>query len=158
MLCMSLRYTMVKAIIFDWGRTLWDNDNSVLFPDSKDVLEYLKMKGYRLAVLSISLPERFEQKYETIANSGLARYFDKVLVSTKKEKEEIDEINRVWNFEYKDIAIIGDQVIREVAVANKLGMKSILVKRGKFADQITTQETGTPTHTISTVAELKSIL
>jgi len=149
---------MVKAIIFDWGRTLWDNDNGVLFPDSKDVLEYLKMKGYRLAVLSISPPERLEQKHEMVANSGLAPYFDKVLVSTKKGKEEIDEINKVWNFEYKDIAIIGDQVIREVAIANKLGMKSILVKRGKFADQIASQETGTPTHTISTVVELKAIL
>lgn len=149
---------MVKAIIFDWGRTLWDNDNGVLFPDSKEILEYLKGKGYRMAVLSISAPEFFEKKYETIRNSGLASYFDKILVSTKKEKEEIDEINKVWNFEYKDIAIIGDQVIREVAIANNLGMESILVKRGKFADQIPTKETGFPTHTISTVSELKSIL
>lgn len=149
---------MVKAIIFDWGRTLWDNDNDVLFSDSKEILGYLKGKGYRMAVLSISAPEDFEQKYETIKKSGLASYFDKVLVSTKKEKEEIDEINKVWSLEYKDIVMIGDQVIREVAIANKLGMDSILVKRGKFADQIPTEETGNPTYTISTVSELKSIL
>lgn len=148
----------VKAIIFDWGRTLWDNENSVLFSDSKDTLEYLKQKGYRLAVLSISPQESFEQKYEIIKNSGLFYYFDIVLVSTKKEKEEIDRINKVWGFEYKDIAIVGDQVKREVAIANRLALISIWLRRGKFADQVPTEETGTPIYIISTVSELRNAL
>ncbi len=121
-------------------------------------MEHLKVKGYRMAVLSVSPQDRFDEKYSIIAQSGIAPYFEKVLVSVKKEEEEIDAINSIWNLPYKDIAIVGDRVVREVAIANKLGMVSIWVKRGIFANEFPTPETGGPTFIISTISELKSIL
>ena len=38
----------IKAIIFDWGRTLYDVDTEKEIFDSEDVLLYCKQKGYKI--------------------------------------------------------------------------------------------------------------
>ncbi len=149
---------MIKAIIIDWGRTLWDNEKGVLFPGTREIIEYLKTKGYRLAVLSISPPERIDDKKKTIDASGIKKYFEKVVVSTKKEKEDIDEIVKTLGLDYGEVMVIGDRIVREVKIANQLGMKSVWLKQGKFSEELPNEETGNPTYTIFSLQELKSIL
>jgi putative hydrolase of the HAD superfamily len=155
---------MIKGIIFDWGETLWDNKNDQLFLDAKEILEYLKQKGYKMSILSRIQPESgiwheiFEGRHKRIRDSGLESYFDKVLVSTKKEREEIYSINELWNFDYQSILSIGDQVKVDVKLANKLGMQSVWIKKGNFEEELPTKETGNPTYIISTLSELQLIL
>jgi len=52
---------MIKAVIFDWGRTLYDNENNDLFPDAKEILEYLSKK-YKLAIVSMANSEEAQKR------------------------------------------------------------------------------------------------
>ena len=149
---------MIKAIIFDWGRTLWDNENGVLFPDTKETLEYLRGKGYRMALLSVTENTAEELKLKRIRDGGLEPFFDKIVLCKEKDEAGVQTINAVWNLPYEDIMVIGDRAKADIRIANILGMRSIWVRRGKFAEELPDEETGTPTHTISTISELKSIL
>ena len=149
---------MIKAIIFDWGRTLWDNENGVLFPDTKETLEYLRGKGYRMALLSVTENTAEGLKLKRIQDGGLEPFFDKIVLCEEKGETEVQTINARWNLPYEDIMVIGDRTKADIRIANRLGTKSIWVRRGKFADELPDEETGTPTHTITTVGELKSIL
>lgn len=45
---------MIKAIIFDWGGTLVDEDTLVEFPEAEEVLNYCKVKGYQMAAASLT--------------------------------------------------------------------------------------------------------
>lgn len=149
---------MIKAIIFDWGRTLWDNENAVLFPDTKETLEYLKGKGYRMALLSVTVNTTEELKLKRIQDGGLEPFFDKIVFCMEKGEVEVQTINALWKLPYEDIMVVGDRTKVDIRIANRLGMKSTWVQRGKFAEELPDEETGNPTHIISTVSELKSIL
>ena len=43
----------IKAVIFDWARTLYDVDNNREFPEAVEILEYCKQKRYHLALVSL---------------------------------------------------------------------------------------------------------
>jgi len=34
----------IKAIIFDWGRTLFDSEKKTLYPETEEILNYLSKK------------------------------------------------------------------------------------------------------------------
>jgi len=150
---------MIRAVIFDWGGTLWSNEDQALMPGAEVLLEYCKNKGYGLALLSRGDDVYFEVKREFIQKSGVEYYFAKVVLSTKKEKEEIDEIRKtLGDILYKDIIMIGDRVQVDVKVANQLGMQSIWVRQGKFAEELPDKETREPCHIVSTLQEIRDIL
>ena len=148
----------VKAIIFDWGRTLWDNDNNCLFPETKNTLSYLQKKGYRMSLLTVTENTSVKLKQTRIQNEGLEDFFDTFVFCKEKGETEINEINASWNLSYNDIVVVGDKTQADVHIANKLGMKSIWVKKGKFAKELPNKHTGQPTLTISRLNELKDIL
>src|SRR5690242_18761486 len=72
----------ILAVIFDWGRTLWDSDTGTPFPDVVPVLDYLAPR-YRLAIVSLATgPDhaaRVAERQAAIAAHGLARYFDPII-------------------------------------------------------------------------------
>lgn len=155
---------MIRGIIFDWGGTLWNNENDQLFPDAKEILEYLKQKGYRISLLSRIQPESgiwhetFDGRRKRIKDAGFESYFDKVEISTKKEREEIDSINQLWNFDCKNLLSVGDRVRVDVKLANEIGMQSVWFRKGRYAEMFLTSETGAPNYIISSLSELRSIV
>ena len=82
----------IKAIIFDWGRTLYDIDNKKEVSDSEDILSYCKQRGYKMYVASLARPltgDSLEERRKQIENSSLGKYLDMVEVSDVKEKDEM---------------------------------------------------------------------
>ena len=147
---------MIKAIIFDWGRTLHDPDADTLMTGAKEILEYLREKGYRMSLLSKGEPELIPVKQRKIKELGFEPFFDKIVLSTEKSRKEIEEIKRIWqNIPDEDIVVIGDRALVDVKIANELGMKSIWLKKGKFAEESPNEETGEPTYIIYSLQELK---
>ena len=65
----------IKAIIFDFGRTLFDSANKEVFPDADGVLSYCQGKGYRMAVVSLVIP--------SLNNSSIKN--SKILSETKRK-------------------------------------------------------------------------
>jgi ribonucleotide monophosphatase NagD (HAD superfamily) len=56
------------------------------------------------------------------------------------------------------VAMIGDDIITDIGGAHHAGMRSILVRTGKFREDTERSSTVKPTHTIDSITHLKDIL
>ncbi|MDO9550415.1 MAG: TIGR01458 family HAD-type hydrolase [Methanoregula sp.] len=56
------------------------------------------------------------------------------------------------------VAMIGDDIITDIGGAHQAGMRSILVRTGKFREEVLKHATVKPTHIINSIADLKDIL
>lgn len=155
----------IKAIIFDWGRTLFDSENKIIYPESEEILKYCKEKGYELAVGSLvtvkahaSLNERTNQ----IENSDLRKYFEIVEVieneDTDGKDQILEKIVKELNLPRENILLIDDRVIRGIKYGNKNGHPTVWFQNSTFANELPNSETGIPTFTIKTLSELKNII
>ena len=60
----------IKAVIFDYGRTLYDRENDRFFPEVRELLEYLHPK-YKLAIVSIAKENlQAEERLKALKSSG----------------------------------------------------------------------------------------
>jgi len=102
-----------------------------LFPRTRRVLEYLKLKGYRLAVAS-NRPTRFS--WILIRLLGLERYFDFVLCADKLRRgkphpEILKIIMKRLSFLPRQTLYVGDMVI-DAQAGRRAGIKTIIVTTG----------------------------
>ena len=65
---------------------------------------------------------------------------------------------RPWNVPPDSVFVIGDDVEGDVIGAKTAGMKSVLVKTGKFREDVLAQSKTKPDHIIESVASLPSLL
>ncbi len=65
---------MIKAIIFDWGRTLYDSENQALFPGTEKVLQFLS-KLYLLVIVSLASDGNIEKRMQILRACGIEKYF-----------------------------------------------------------------------------------
>ena len=152
----------IKAIIFDWGRTLFDIDLKKEIYDSGDTLSYCKQKGYKICVASLARPltgDSTEERKKQIKNSLLYKYLDILEVTDEKEKDEI--LNRLvekLDIQREEILIVDDRVVKSIKYGNKNGHPTVWLKSGPFANELPDLETGIPTFTIETLSELKTLI
>ncbi len=125
---------MIKRIVFDYGRTLFDRETENFFPEVWDTLRYLSGK-YALSVVLYSKPEDVESRIETLKRSGLWPMFEGVwFVAQPEDKHKnLDDLLVTFGLHPEEIAVVDDYVIRGVAWANKNGATSVWFKNGKFA-------------------------
>jgi len=152
----------IKAIIFDWGRTLYDVDTKKEVSDSEDILSYCKQKGYRLCVASLARPltgDSVEERRKQIENSSLGKYFNMIEVSDAKEKDEmLDNLVKRLNLQKEEILFVDDRVVKSIKYGNNHTHSTAWLKSGPFANELPNTETGTPTFIIETLSELKNII
>src|SRR3989344_725170 len=152
----------IKAIIFDWGRTLYDVDNKQEISDSEDVLLYCKQKGYKMCVASLARPftgDNVEERRKQIENSSLYKYLDMLEVSDVKEKDEmLDNLVTKLNILKTEILFVDDRVVKSIKYGNKNGHPTVWLKSGPFANELHNSETGIPTFIIETLSELKNLI
>ena len=147
----------IKAIIFDWGRTLYDTENQQEFEEAEEVLRYCKGKDYKMALVSlvtelsgVTLEERLLQ----IESSPLRKYFVIALVAEKDKDHHFDQVVETLKFPRSQILIVDDRVIRGINYAQRMGHPSVWLQRGKFAYETPNQETGFPAHSVQSLKEL----
>ena len=139
----------IKAIIFDWGRTLYNRETGEPFPEAYEVLEYCS-KNYRLAIVSLGLLGDMEERIEKINKFK----FDKAY---NVSRTAFRDSTTKFNLEPKEILIVDDRIFRLIwPMAN--GFKTCWLKQGKFAGELPTLETGNPTFTILNLKELHNII
>lgn len=152
----------IKAIIFDWGRTLYDIDNKKEIRDAEEVLAYCKQKGYKMCTASLARPltgDNVEQRRKQIEDSSLYKYLDFVEVTDAKEKDELlDKLVRELNIPRKEILMVDDRVVKSIKYGNKNGHPTAWLQAGPYANELPSSETGIPTFTIKTLTELKNII
>jgi FMN phosphatase YigB (HAD superfamily) len=151
----------IKAIIFDWGRTLFDSELKKEFSESEEVVSFCAKRGLKLAVASLVSEHSIvglEGRMKQIENSPLRKYFYYALVTDKDKDKILSELVEKLGFQSEKILIVDDRVVRGIKYGNKNGHPTVWLQRGKFENELPNDETGLPTFTIKTLPELKEIL
>ncbi len=150
-----------RAIIFDWGRTLYDSDHAALFPEAARVVEQLSAR-YALAIVALitrgDYAASVEERRAILRASDLERHFSALLFAPADKDSLYPLALRRLCLSPEEVAIVDDRVIRGVRWGNRAGATTIWLRRGKFARESPDEETGTPTHTIADLGQLLEIL
>jgi putative hydrolase of the HAD superfamily len=127
---------------------------TILFPDTKNVLQYLIDKDYQLHLIT----NGFEKtQHEKLRSSGLNIFFKEVVTSegsnSLKPQKEIFEyaLNKTGALIGESI-MIGDTLDVDILGAMNVGMDQIHVNYNKQEQDLE------PTYTVFTLKELKEIL
>ena len=118
---------MIKAVIFDFGYTIYDPDKNELLKEAVPLLENLKNR-YKLALTSrtTNVDERLEQ----IKKLGLNEYFDTVAVTAKGQDKDLSQIMKNFRLNPEEVLVVGDRIDSEIRQGNTLGMKTAHFRYG----------------------------
>lgn len=126
---------------------------TILFPDTKEVLQYLTDKGYHLHLIT----NGFElTQHAKLRHSGLAVFFKHVITSEgseslKPQKEIFDYALNKTGAKVEESIMIGDTLDVDILGAMNAGMDQVHVNYNGSEQNIQ------PTYTIKTLMELKEI-
>lgn len=114
------RQNSIKCVLVDIDNTLTGDCS---FEIGDGVLKWVKTAkslGLHLVAISNNSRERVVKFSESI---GLEYVFDAKKPSTAK----IKEISKAKGFDFKEMAVIGDQIFTDILLAKRMGTISILV-------------------------------
>jgi FMN phosphatase YigB (HAD superfamily) len=151
----------IKAIIFDWGRTLFDSETKKEFFDAEKVLQYCQTRGYRLVIaslVSVHANATLEERILQIGRSPLRKFFEMTAVTDKDKDTIFDEIVGKLNLPRSQILIVDDRTVRGIKYGNEQGHPTVWFQNGKFANELPDGVTGSPTFTIHSLNELLKIV
>jgi putative hydrolase of the HAD superfamily len=126
---------------------------TLLFPDTIEVLHYLKDKGYRLHIIT----NGFEStQHSKMTYSGLDGFFEQVITSEgsnslKPQKEIFDYALAKAGARPEESIMIGDALDVDIAGAINAGMDQVHVNYNNLPQNIK------PTYTVTHLRELKEI-
>ena len=146
----------IKGIIFDWIGTLAINSKDGLFHYSEDVIRRLSGK-YNLSLISIA-GFGVEKRKQEIEESGLTKYFERIIVDTIKTEEQYLECIERMRTTPETTLLVDDRVVRGIAIVNRLGCQTYWIKNGKYSHELPNEETGQPTKIINSVEDLLYLL
>ena len=125
----------------------------LLFPDTVEVLDYLKEKNYDLHLITNGFEKTQWRKLNT---SGLNIYFNQVVTSegsnsVKPQKEIFEYAMNKAGAELHQSIMLGDNLEADIQGAINVGMDNI------FVNHIHVSTTMKPTYTVNSLKELKHI-
>ena len=148
----------IKAVVFDYGRTLYDRDNSDFFPETSDVLEYLYPK-YILSIVSIATEkDPPENRIRALKEKDFLKYFRHTLFHSSDKDHLFAYLLNQLDVNPDEVAVVDDRVFRGIAWGNKHGAMTVWLRGGKFADELPNSKTGEPSYTIENLLSLKDLL
>lgn len=147
----------IKAIIFDWGRTLYNPDIKQPFPGVMNLLEYLSGK-YTLAIVALASDGNVERRMRVIREHDMGKYFASIFIEGGNDKDRLyDALLVKLAIPSKEAAIVDDRVVRGIRWGNQHGCVTVWMKQGKFSAELPDKDTGRPRHTIHDIREPKEL-
>lgn len=143
---------MIKAVIFDWGRTIFNKENDKFFDETIEVLEYFSKK-YKVAIVSLATNGDIESRFAKIEKYDLWKYLTFALFH-KTDKDSLLR-NAFGNLKLNtEEILVVDDYMKRLKFPIKAGCKTVWIKKGKFADYLPSEETGKPNYTITNLLEV----
>ena len=144
---------MKGLIILDFNRTLFNPETNSLF---FGVIEFLSSysKSYSLALIG----KGDERRANLIEELDIKKYFKYFSLIEEKSEEDFLKCLMEMKVDKKDTWSIGDRVKKEIMISNKIGIKTIWFRNGKFASETATQEIEKPNFTVGSFEEIKKII
>jgi len=132
----------------------------VPYPDTVPTLIKLNETGYKLGIITDGIPVK---QWEKLIRLGLQHFFHSVFISSdiEKEKPALEMFNlalKEMKLKPKEAMMVGDRIDKDIAGANKVGMITVQILRGKYSKNIPKSKLEEPDYVISTMKDLLDIL
>lgn len=113
---------MIKAVIFDYGYTIYDPETKGFQPDALATVATLSKK-FKLILVSRTADTK--KRLEEIEKAGFDRYFDFIKVIDKdKETKNFEDILNHFKYQPEEFLVVGDRITSEITEGNRKGMKT----------------------------------
>lgn len=142
---------MLKGIIFDFMRTLYDPEKGELFAGVLPMLEAFKEKGLKRGLVSFGGPE----KKRLIKELGLTEVLDWYRVVEEKTPEVFRSFMIQYRLSAEHVLVVGDLINQEIAVGQGIGARTVWLKWGLFADE---RPSVKPDFIINSITELVPVV
>lgn len=147
-----------KEEIINAGKEVYYNidfNTLELYPDARKTLAELRKK-YKLILVTFGNKIQQNKKIDALA---IRKYFSNVYIDDKNNKEEpFSEILKINGFKPDEIIVVGDRIDNEIKIANKLGMETIRVTKGKYKYLEPKDEDEQPDYQVNNVEEIIDII
>lgn len=144
-----------QAVLFDYGRTLYDPTRNDLFPHVPEVLEFIQGKSIGIGLVTVALGENLNERYDDLNRFGLTRYFDEIeVISRRRAQKDFTEILAKLGVAPSDSMVVGDNLKREIEAGNRIGAFTVWTRErllGRPEPRTSLQVPGT---TIDKIKEL----
>ncbi len=126
---------------------------NVLFPHTKNTLQYLRDKGYKLHLITNGFEETQHNK---LRNSGISHFFMEVITSEasnsiKPKKEIFDYALKKADALHHHSIMIGDSIEVDIIGAKNAGLDQV------YMNHLGRDCNITPTYTVTSISELSVI-
>ncbi len=147
---------MLKAVIFDWGFTIHDHINDVIYPDALKLLKELKNKGI-ISILISRAPD-VKERFKEFEKFNLGEYFKVMDVVPRESVKEFSSVLKITGVNPEETLIVGDRVKSEILEGNKIGCITVWIRQGKFADEFASSKNEEPDYTITSFNQVLPII
>ena len=122
----------IKCILFDLDNTCIPYKDKE--PNKKliELFEMLKDMDFKLIIFSNATRRRIAPFKKVLNVDCLAR-------AGKPRKRNFLKVLKLFNYELSDVAIVGDQLYKDILGGNRIGIKTILVNPMSLDDMIITK-------------------
>lgn len=148
----------ISPIEFDDMYLAQMSNQTELFPNTIEVLEKLNQRNYQLHIITNGFKEVQHKKLD---NTGLSPFFKNIYISEEikspKPSSEIFEYAiKSSNARKAESIMIGDSWESDIVGAKNIGIDQVFFKLNDMP--INTEKYGNPTHTITELIQLLTIL
>ncbi len=127
----NLPNSYTKELLEEFIRV--DISNINLFPDVMETLTKLKVKGYRLILVTSGEKQIQRKKINVLGLTD--SHFDDILIAErnngKTKKDCFKEIMRRYDLKPEEIVCVGDKIDDELIAGKSLGMITVMFKHGR---------------------------
>ncbi len=118
----------MNAVIIDFSRTLKDPDLGEYIPGSFELLNFFREKKILMYLVSAGNFFTEEDRLK------LSKFFEEIVIVEEKSEIDFRKILENNGFNKNDVMVLGDRINGEIEIGNRLGLKTIRFKKGKFAN------------------------
>ena len=116
----KLKKDGIKCVLFDLDNTIAPLSETEPSKDVKELFAYIDDLNMKIIILSNSRKKRVAPYKEKLN-------VDSACMSMKPLKRKFRKVLGMFNYDFSEVALIGDQVLTDVYGANRCGITSVLV-------------------------------
>jgi len=144
---------MKGLIIFDFNRTLYEPENKATFRGVREFLDDYS-KVYTLALIG----KGDEKRKFLIEKLDIEKYFMNLILTEEKEACDFLKCLKELNYSKEKTWSVGDRIKKEILISNKLGLKTIWFRNGKFSSEIPIRSEEYPNFTVESFQDIRKII
>lgn len=122
----------IKCLLYDLDNTIVPSNKKVAPKKAKDLFTSLKQKGFDVFIFSNSPKLRLKNFTSSLNVDGISS-------ARKPMPGKLKKFLKEYGYKEDEVAIIGDQLMTDIKVGNKVGITTVLVNPVSEKDFIVTK-------------------